>query len=237
MDTADANHEPLTPDQLTEKTMYFSVVNPGPTIPNVDAEDGPGNSDLTNVTYELNFNAPGITVEVALWSGGGLPFDSRKVGSLKATVGSGAQVGEYTGTLRVYDAQEGTQATSDQFSFTVVVDQSAIVEPETIDVVDVGASPNPVYPEDEEVAIFVPTDDCGTVQVMIYSMSGMLVRDFGTMNCNAAGNSTDPFNPQPVVSWDLKNDADELVASGMYLVVVKYDDDRDIKRFKIMVIR
>jgi hypothetical protein len=237
----DSDHEPLTDAQMTEATLYYTVVNPGPQYANVDAEDGPGNAGLSNLQVQVTFNQPQVAVTSgAQLNGAALPFNSAKVGALNFVVSAGAAEGTYTGTVQVSaGSQQGNPATVDQFDFSVTVKMTEEIQTTYVEVVDMGATPNPVYPEDGSVDIYIPTEDCQTFQILIYSLSGVMVKDFGEKNCaDITGTLEDHvYTPDPAVTWDLKNDSDELVASGMYVVVVKYDGERDIKRFKIMVIR
>lgn len=235
----DANHEALVAGQETSKELYFSVVNPGPNVENADPEDGPGNAGVRGVTATVTFSVAGITATVPtpIWTGTDLPYNSMKVGSLKIEIGGNAvaTTAPITGTVTI----SSTQGVTDNFTFTLNVVATAVKTVDTLEVIVNGAAPNPVYPEDSEVEIFVPTDNCSTVQIMIYNLAGLLVKDFGPLDCSMSRGHVDNFTyiPDPVVTWNLKNDEDEPVASGMYIVVVNYDKERDVKRFKLMVIR
>jgi len=238
---SDDNHEPLPDGAKTEYELYFSVVNPGPNQANVDPEDGPGNSGLSSITQSTSFSATGINVGTVLWTGNDLPYNSRKVGSVKVTVAGNAQPNTYNGEVTINaGSTPGNPATTDKFAFVLEIKATGIKPVDTLDAIANGAAPNPVSPDDNEVEIFVPTDNCQTVQIMIYNLAGLLVKDFGEMQCAGIprGHVTDfTYIPDPVVTWDLQNDNAEPVASGMYIVVVNYDGEKEIKRFKIMVIR
>ncbi len=90
--------------------------------------------------------------------------------------------------------------------------------------------PNICYPLDDskpKPTLLFKLDTDGNVKVEVYDLKGDKVRTLVDEYRNAG--------TQPPVKWDGKNDSGEIVGTGLYFVVLQYNDKKEV--FKVIVVK